>query len=83
MKRLNDDLTVSPQMPIEALDHIAQAGFKTIICNPPDHEGVKRIPQTGVCLLPDRNALHDFVVACQCREDAGRGYCQNGRGCGV
>lgn len=38
MKRLNDNLTVSPQMPIEALEHIAQAGFKTIICNRPDNE---------------------------------------------
>lgn len=48
MKRLNDDLTVSPQMPIEALDHIAQAGFKTIICNRPDNEDPGQPPFSAV-----------------------------------
>ncbi|HAI31201.1 MULTISPECIES: TIGR01244 family sulfur transferase [unclassified Thalassospira] len=38
MKRLSDELTVSPQMPLEAIDEIAKAGFKTIICNRPDGE---------------------------------------------
>lgn len=38
MKRLSDDLTVSPQMPLDAIDEIAKAGFKTIICNRPDDE---------------------------------------------
>jgi len=48
MKRLNDDLTVSPQMPLEALDHIAQAGFKTIICNRPDNEDPGQPPFSAV-----------------------------------
>lgn len=38
MKRLSDDLTVSPQVPLEGLPAIAEAGFKTIICNRPDQE---------------------------------------------
>ncbi|WP_339779068.1 TIGR01244 family sulfur transferase [uncultured Thalassospira sp.] len=38
MKRLSDDLTVSPQVPLEAIPAIADAGFKTIICNRPDQE---------------------------------------------
>lgn len=38
MKRLSDELTVSPQMPLAAIDEIAAAGFKTIICNRPDGE---------------------------------------------
>ena len=38
MKRLSDELTVSPQLPIEAIDEIAKAGFKTVICNRPDDE---------------------------------------------
>lgn len=38
MKRLNDELTVSPQMPLDAVDDIAGAGFKTIVCNRPDNE---------------------------------------------
>ncbi|WP_336081377.1 TIGR01244 family sulfur transferase [Thalassospira sp. CH_XMU1448-2] len=38
MKRLSDDLTVSPQLPLEAIDEIAKAGYKTIICNRPDDE---------------------------------------------
>ena len=38
MKRLSDDLTVSAQMPLEVIDEIAKAGFKTIICNRPDNE---------------------------------------------
>jgi sulfide:quinone oxidoreductase len=38
MKRLSDELTVSPQLPLEAIEDIAAAGFKTIICNRPDHE---------------------------------------------
>ncbi|WP_417842848.1 TIGR01244 family sulfur transferase [Thalassospira sp.] len=38
MKRLSDDLTVSPQVPLEAIPAIAEAGFKTIMCNRPDQE---------------------------------------------
>lgn len=38
MKRLSDELTVSPQLPIDAIDEIANEGFKTIICNRPDNE---------------------------------------------
>lgn len=38
MKRLSDDITVSPQLPLDAIDEIANAGFKTIICNRPDDE---------------------------------------------
>ncbi|RCK52419.1 sulfide:quinone oxidoreductase [Thalassospira profundimaris] len=38
MKRLSDELTVSPQVPLEAIPAIADAGFKTIICNRPDQE---------------------------------------------
>eukprot|EP01093_Parvamoeba_rugata_P009443 TRINITY_DN2617_c0_g4_i1.p1 TRINITY_DN2617_c0_g4~~TRINITY_DN2617_c0_g4_i1.p1 ORF type:complete len:106 (+),score=5.49 TRINITY_DN2617_c0_g4_i1:790-1107(+) len=38
MKRLSDDLTVSPQLPLDAIDEIAKAGYKTIICNRPDNE---------------------------------------------
>lgn len=38
MKRLSDELTVSPQMPLAAIDEIAAGGFKTIICNRPDGE---------------------------------------------
>lgn len=38
MKRLSDELTVSPQLPIEAIDEVAKEGFKTIICNRPDNE---------------------------------------------
>ncbi|OSQ38034.1 TIGR01244 family sulfur transferase [Thalassospira mesophila] len=38
MKRLSDDLTVSPQVPLEAIPAIADAGFKTIMCNRPDQE---------------------------------------------
>lgn len=38
MKRLTDDLTVSPQIPLDAIPAIAEAGFKTIMCNRPDNE---------------------------------------------
>ena len=38
MKRLSDELTVSPQLPIDAIDEIANAGFKTVMCNRPDDE---------------------------------------------
>ncbi|AUG53146.1 TIGR01244 family sulfur transferase [Thalassospira marina] len=38
MKRLSDELTVSPQVPLEAIPAIADAGFKTIMCNRPDQE---------------------------------------------
>ena len=38
MKRLNDEVTVSPQMPLDAVSEIADAGFKTIVCNRPDNE---------------------------------------------
>ncbi|MCC9623104.1 TIGR01244 family phosphatase [Thalassospira sp. MA62] len=38
MKRLSDEVTVSPQLPIEAIQDIADAGYKTIICNRPDDE---------------------------------------------
>lgn len=38
MKRLSDELTVSPQLPLDAIDEVARAGFKTIICNRPDDE---------------------------------------------
>ncbi|MBX2831099.1 MAG: TIGR01244 family phosphatase [Rhodospirillales bacterium] len=38
MKRLSDELTVSAQLPLEAIDEIAKAGYKTIICNRPDDE---------------------------------------------
>ncbi len=38
MKRLSDDITVSPQLPLEAIEEIANAGYKTIICNRPDNE---------------------------------------------
>jgi sulfide:quinone oxidoreductase len=38
MKRLSDELTVSPQLPLEAISEIADAGYKTIICNRPDNE---------------------------------------------
>ncbi|MDP2697679.1 TIGR01244 family sulfur transferase [Thalassospira sp.] len=38
MKRLTDELTVSPQIPLESLPDIAGAGFKTVICNRPDNE---------------------------------------------
>ena len=38
MKRLSDDITVSPQLPLEAIEEIANSGYKTIICNRPDDE---------------------------------------------
>lgn len=38
MKRLSDDLTVSSQVPLDVIDEIASAGFKSIICNRPDDE---------------------------------------------
>ena len=38
MKRLSDELTVSAQLPLDAIEEIAKAGYKTIICNRPDDE---------------------------------------------
>lgn len=38
IRRLSDDFSVSPQIEISDLSAIWDAGFRTVICNRPDHE---------------------------------------------
>ncbi len=38
MNTLSDDYTVSPQIDVSDVPSIAQAGFKSVICNRPDQE---------------------------------------------
>ncbi|CUH74791.1 bifunctional protein tyrosine phosphatase family protein/NAD(P)/FAD-dependent oxidoreductase [Tropicibacter naphthalenivorans] len=38
-KKINDDITVSPQITAEHIAEIKAAGFRSIICNRPDGEG--------------------------------------------
>ena len=38
-RKINDDLTVSPQIAASDLSEIAAAGYRSIICNRPDGEG--------------------------------------------
>jgi len=38
LRKLNDDLTVAPQIGIEEIAQVAEQGFKTLICNRPDGE---------------------------------------------
>lgn len=38
IRRLSDDFSVSPQIEISDLPDIWDAGFRTVICNRPDHE---------------------------------------------
>lgn len=39
MKRIDDSITVSPQITLEDVAKIAEAGFRSILCNRPDGEG--------------------------------------------
>ncbi len=38
MHRLSDDFTASAQISADDLEAIADAGFKAVVCNRPDHE---------------------------------------------
>ena len=38
IKRIDDDISVAPQIVVGDLTAIAEAGFKTVICNRPDGE---------------------------------------------
>ncbi|KPU84117.1 hypothetical protein JI58_05850 [Marinosulfonomonas sp. PRT-SC04] len=38
IRRLSDDFSVSPQIAISDLPALWEAGFRSIICNRPDHE---------------------------------------------
>ncbi|WP_425072374.1 TIGR01244 family sulfur transferase [Sagittula sp. S175] len=38
-RKINDDITVSPQITVEHLKEIADAGYRSIMCNRPDGEG--------------------------------------------
>ena len=40
IKKIDEDLSVSPQLQLEDISKIAALGFKSIICNRPDGEGV-------------------------------------------
>jgi sulfide:quinone oxidoreductase len=37
-RKLSDDFAVSPQIDVSEVDEVAQAGFKSILCNRPDAE---------------------------------------------
>ena len=41
-RKINDDITVSPQITAADLAGIAAAGYRSIICNRPDGEGIAR-----------------------------------------
>lgn len=37
-RQINDELTVSPQISVDDVARIAALGYKSLICNRPDHE---------------------------------------------
>ena len=55
MNTLSDDYTVSPQIDVSDVPSIAQAGFKSVICNRPDQEnpeprqGRRPSRRDGIC----------------------------------
>lgn len=38
MQKLSDTFAASPQISVDDVREIAQAGFKAVVCNRPDHE---------------------------------------------
>ena len=48
LRKITDDFSVSPQITPEDVPAIAQAGFRTILCNRPDGEEFGQTPYDAV-----------------------------------
>ena len=58
---VNDVFSVSPQIQIDDLNEIAALGFKTIICNRPDHEP-GAVPSDEIGALASKNGIKFFYI---------------------
>jgi len=62
VKKLTDSISVSPQVAIEDIKAIAEAGFKTVICNRPNGESDD---QPDLALIESECQKHGLIYVAQ------------------
>jgi len=62
IRKLDDTISVSPQIRPEGVEYIARAGFRSIICNRPDGEEQDQAPQAEVRAAAERVGLEFAYV---------------------
>ena len=57
IKKLSDEVSVSPQIGVDELTEISSAGFRSIICNRPDGESTDQAAFAAIRMRADNSGL--------------------------
>jgi len=70
MKKLNDQVTVAPQIALSDIEKIKDMGYKVLMCNRPDREDPGQPDWTEVEALAQALGLKTSFLPMKSREDA-------------
>ena len=59
IRRLDDDICVTPQVTVDDVAEAARLGFRTLVANRPDHEEPGQPAMADICLLYTSDAADE------------------------
>lgn len=65
LHKLDDDLTVAPQITVDDVAKAAEAGFRTLVSNRPDHEGEDQPSTDGIAAAARQHGMEWIYLPVQ------------------